>query len=162
MSTAFICGNIAEDSNNLLHSSEFAQVVRSIVLKNGIDRVFITKRNNFDLRIYVSLLTNTETKKVEIIELADTNKLNIVYYGRRDSGLRFKTICPFEHEVENKFLYRKLYDYAIENSDYMLTFIDFDDDISTYIAQEAEKRGVKVLNLADCFAKSIFGYMQKE
>ena len=54
---------------------------------------------------------------------------------------------PFKEDVKSTEFFSTLYGWMIDNSDYMLTFIADDSDISYYIKNQAVKNKVKVYNL---------------
>ena len=159
MSTAFLCGNLSEYAIDTL-GTQLQEAVKKTIEKYNIDKVFLVRKNDFDYRFYV-LSVMSHIENVEFVEITDKNKTDIEYYEIMNKGVSFKEIAPFEKEINNKCFYRTLYDYAIENSDYMITFYDFDDDISAVIEERAEAKGLKVINMKDYFSKTLFGYKLK-
>ena len=155
MSTAFLCGEMRPAAFELIRLWEYNAMIKSIVKKYNIDTVYITKRNDFDLEFYVSLVEERMADQVKIINLVDSNNYEIEYNKTLYNGISFKRFCPFNEGIENRCLYRTLYNYAIENSDYMITYLKYDDDISCYVAEEAEKKGVEIINIADMFERFV-------
>ena len=159
MSTAFLCGNLSEFALNTL-GTQFIEAVKKTIEEYSIDKVFLVRKNDFEYRFFV-LSVMSHIENVEFVEIIDKNKKDIEYREKMDKGVQFEKIAPFEKEINNKCFYRTLYNYAMENSDYMITFNDFDEDISAVIAERAEEKGLKVINMKDYFSKTLFGYKLK-
>jgi hypothetical protein len=70
-------------------------------------------------------------------------------YRTRQYKGAYKIFCPFEKEIENEKLYQTLYDYATENSDCLIAYSKFDDDISNQIIKIAADKGKAVFNIAE-------------
>ena len=147
MSTAFLCGYIDEGFHSRFDLVAFINTVKSIIEENGIKKIYHCKRNFFDVKVceYVKFF---DFDNVEIIELRDIHKKDNDY-RLRQSDYAYAPFCPFENEIENSKLYQTLYDYAIENSEILITYSKFDDDISQQIIKKTEKKGRKVINIAD-------------
>ena len=147
MSTAFLCGYIEEGFHSRFDLVVFINTVKSIIEENDISKIYHCKRNFFDVKIceYVKLFG---FDNVEIIELRDIHKKDNDY-RLRQSGYAYIPFCPFEKEIENSKLYQTLYDYAIENSDILITYSKFDDDISQQIIKRMLEKGKKVFNIAE-------------
>ena len=147
MSTAFLCGYIEEGFHSSFDLVAFINTVKRIVEENEIKKIYHCKRNFFDVKIceYVKLFG---FENVEIIELRDIHKKDNDY-RLRQSDHAYIPFCPFETEIENSKLYQTLYDYAIENSEILITYSKFDDDISQQIIKKTEEKGKKVINIAE-------------
>ena len=145
MSTAFLCGYIEENFHNDFDLIRFINTVKRIIEENNIEKIYHCKRNFFDIKIcdYVSYLCSDD---IEIIELRDIHKKDSDYRFRQYNRA-YRTFCPFEKEIENSKLYRTLYDWAIDNSDILITYSKFDDDISQQIIKRMLEKGKKVLIL---------------
>ncbi len=146
MSTAFLCGNIDENYFKSVDITNFINIIKSIIEENNIEKIYHCKRTFFDVKLcgIVSFLK----PDIEIIELRDIHKKDNDY-RLRQSNNAYLPFCPFETEIENSKLYQTLYDYATENSEILITYSKFDDDISQQIIKKAEERGKKVINIAE-------------
>ena len=145
MSTAFLCGCIEEGFHNEFDITGFISTVKRIIEENDIKRIYHCKRNYFDIKLcdYICFAASD----VEIIELRDIHKKDSDYLFRQHNRA-YKTFCPFEKEIENGKLYQTLYDWAINNSDILITYSKFDDDISKTVINKTVKKGKTVFNIA--------------
>ena len=146
MSTAFLCGNIDEGFLSSIDITEFINTVKSIIEENKIDRIYHCRRTAFDIKFceIISFIN----PDVEIIELRDIHKRDTEYKLKQHSGA-YKILCPFEKEIANEKLYQTLYDFATENSDCLIAYSKFDDDISSLIIKRAYENGKVVFNVAE-------------
>ena len=155
MSTAFLCGSIPPAAFQRMKIRDLNRIVKSIIDENGIDRIYLTKRNDFDIDFYISMQASN-IKNVEMVLLADLKNFDTEYRKTIFEGIEFKAFCPFEEPLNKNQLFISLYDYAIDNSDYMITYLKYDDDISAGIAKKAKDKGLKVLNIAEYLESKCF------
>jgi hypothetical protein len=146
MSTAFLCGYIDEGFFSHVDITDFINVVKSIIEENDIKKIYHCKRTYFDVK-FCDIISFLKFD-IEIIELRDIHKNDLEYRTRQYKGA-YKIFCPFEKEIENEKLYQTLYDYATENSDCLIAYSKFDDDISKRIIKKAADKGKAVFNIAE-------------
>ena len=151
MSTAFICGYMPKELCLKVRMAQINRRVCSFISDNNIDRIFMCKRTDFDLSIFMGLVANhlLDFNNIEIIELVDGYKMDFEYRMMYADAVKFKRLCPFDKELDNKVLYKSLYDYAIEHSDFMITYARYDNDISLQVMERAKEKGLKIYNIAD-------------
>ena len=146
MSTAFLCGNIEEDYFSHYDVTKFINIINSIIDENGITKIYHCRRTFFDTKICELLWFFR--KDIEIVEIRDIHK-NDFDYKTRQNNRAYMFICPFETEIENSKLYQTLYDYAIDNSNILIAYSKFDDDISKQIIRRANEKRKTVINIAE-------------
>ena len=144
--TAFLCGNIEQDFFYHFDITEFINNIRRIIEDNNIKKIYHCKRTYFDVK-FCDLVRFLKFD-IEIVQLCDIYKDDKEYRTRQNKGA-YKILCPFEKEIENEKLYQTLYDFAIENSDCLIAYSKFDDDISNQIIKKAAEKGKAVFNIAD-------------
>ena len=147
MSTAFLCGYIEEDYFSHYNITKFISIVKSIIEENNIDKIYHCKRTYFDVK-FCDMVKVLKFDGIEIIELRDIHKKDSDYIFKQHNRA-YKPFCPFENEIENNRLYQTLYDWAIDNSDCLITYSKFDDDISQRIIKKTSAKGKKVINIAE-------------
>ena len=147
MSTAFLCGFIDEDYFSHYDIRRFIEIVKSIIEENSIDKIYHCKRTNFDIK-FCEIISFLRFDDIEIIEIRDIYKKDFEYHYKQRKGA-YKIFCPFEKEIDNSVLYITLYDWAIENSDILIAYSKFDDDISKQIIKKTEAKGKQVINVAE-------------
>ena len=147
MSTAFLCGFIDEDYFSHYDITSFIEIVKSIIEENDIDKIYHCRRTNFDIK-FCEIISFLRLDDIEIIELRDIYKNDFEYRYKQRKGA-YKIFCPFEKEIDNSVLYKTLYDWAIENSDILIAYSKFDDDISKQIIKKAKDKGKQVINVAE-------------
>ncbi|MBQ9531983.1 MAG: hypothetical protein IJR70_07915 [Eubacterium sp.] len=147
MSTAFLCGFIDEDYFNHYDITRFIEIVKSIIEENKIDKIYHCRRTYFDIK-FCEIISFLRFDDIEIIELRDIYK-NDFEYRYKQLKNAFRVYCPFKEEIDNSVLYKTLYDWAIENSDILITYSKFDDDISKQIIERAKEKEKQVFNIAD-------------
>lgn len=147
MSSAFVCGNINEINKHYLHTTKTRKVIADYIKENHIDTIYLCKRNDFDYSIFVA--TIMEYLQVHFITLVDGHKTEYEYRTRLTEGVHFEELSPFEEEIDNQLLFQTLYRYAMEHCEYMITCVQYDDDLSALMMKQAMEQGVSVLNLAD-------------
>ena len=150
MSAAFLCGNIDEEYLKQIDITALINTVKSIIEENAIDRIYHCKRTFFDVK--VCNIINFLNYDIEIIELRDIHKKDAEYRLKQNRGA-YKILCPFDKEIENGKLYQTLYDFAIDNSEILIAYSKFDDDISKFVIESAEEKGKTVFNIAEMFLK---------
>jgi hypothetical protein len=146
MNTAFLCGNIDEGFFSHIDITKFMNIVKSIIEENNIERIYHCKRTFFDVKFCD--IVDFLKLDIEIIELRDIHKNDLEYRTRQNIRV-YRIFCPFEKEIENDKLYQTLYDYALNNSDCLIAYSKFDDDISNQIIKIAAEKGKTVFNIAD-------------
>ena len=147
MSTAFLCGFIDEDFFSHYDITKFIAIVKSIIEENSIDKIYHCKRTYFDIR-FCDMVKFLEFDNIEILELRDIYKDDFEY-RHKQRKTAYRIIYPFDNEIDNSVLYQTLYDWAIENSDILIAYSKFDDDISRQIIKKANEKGIKVINVAE-------------
>ena len=150
MSAVFLCGNIDEEYLKKTDITALINIVKSIIEENKINRIYHCKRTAFDIKIcdVISFLN----PDIEIIELRDIHKKDAEYRLKQNMGA-YRILCPFEEEIENGKLYQTLYDFAMDNSEILIAYSKFDDDISKFVIESTEEKGKTVFNIAEMFLK---------
>ena len=147
MSTAFLCGYIEEGFHKHFDLVGFINVVKTIIKENNIEKIYHCNRTYFDTK-FCDLVSFWGFDSVEIIELKDIYKKDYDYRLRNNKRADM-IFCPFEEEIDNSVLYKTFYDWAIDNSDILITYSKFDDDISQRIIKKTSAKGKKVINIAE-------------
>lgn len=153
MKTCFVCGSIYEKTYRMLGYETFFSLVDNFLKTNNIECVYSCLRNDFDYLVkeVCDTLCNSHIKYIEII--GKTNSYNhFVYLADPMADCR----CPVKEEIHHNKYYATLYNWMMENCDYMLTFLEDDGDIAFYIKDFAKKKHVKVCNLASAVHKKVF------
>ena len=147
MSTAFLCGKIEEDYLKQIDIIKFINIVKCIIEENNIDKIYHCKRTAFDVKI-CDIISYLRFDNIEIIELMDIHKNDTEYRVKQPKGV-YKIFCPFKEEIDDSVLYQTLYNYAMDNSDILIAYSKYDDDISQQIIEKAKEKGKKVFNIAN-------------
>ena len=147
MSTALLCGFIDEDFFSHYDITKFIDIVKTVIEENKIDKIYHCKRTYFDIR-FCDMVKFLKYDDIEIFEIRDIYKNDFEYRNKQRKGA-YKIIYPFENEIDNSVLYQTLYDWAIENSDILIAYSKFDDDISNQIIKKATEKGMLIINVAD-------------
>lgn len=162
MSAAFLCGNFSAGLTHFITICDIGKIVKEYIKNEKIDKIYLTNRNQFDSMVYESIAFR-RIENIEFVLLRDKRNSDIDYIKNiQSTGVVLKSYCPFDKRIDNDKLYETIYNYAIENSEYMITYLKYDDDISKHIAERAEKKNIKILNIADDFEKMLIYNTAKE
>jgi len=147
--TAFLCGRIDEKYLKQIDITKLINIIKSIVEENNIFRIYHCKRTAFDVKI-CDIIGYLRFDNIEIIELSDIHKKDTEYRVKQPKGV-YKIFCPFKEEIDDSVLYKTLYNYAMDNSDILIAYSKYDDDISQQIIEKAKEKGKKIINIAKLY-----------
>ena len=134
MSKCFLCGSFYDYEYPYIGYRKLNEMFYEFVLKHRIDTVYSCHRNAFD--DIMEQICNSVKDSLGI-------KLIYVYDDR--------LISPLTSPPSFDSLYTAFYNWMIEQSDYMITNIADDSDISQFIMQKAKQKGLKIYNFMMSF-----------
>ena len=149
MSKCFICGSFYDYEYPYIGYRKLYELFYDFVLKHRIDTVYSCHRNAFD--DIMEQICNSVKDSLGI-------KLIYVYEDRLISPPNgfmpysvSESISPLTSPPSFDSLYTAFYNWMIEQSDYMITNIADDSDISQFIMQKAKQKGLKIYNFMMSF-----------
>ena len=149
MSKCFICGSFYDYEYPYIGYRKLNEMFYEFVLKHRIDTVYSCHRNAFD--DIMEQICNSVKDSLGI-------KLIYVYEDRLISPPNgfmpysvSESISPLTSPPSFDSLYTAFYNWMIEQSDYMITNIADDSDISQFIMQKAKQKGLKIYNFMMSF-----------
>ena len=148
MSKCFLCGSFYDYEYPYIGYRKLNEMFYEFVLKHRIDTVYSCHRNAFDI---MEQICNSVKDSLGI-------KLIYVYEDRLISPPNgfmpysvSESISPLTSPPSFDSLYTAFYNWMIEQSDYMITNIADDSDISQFIMQKAKQKGLKIYNFMMSF-----------
>ena len=149
MSKCFLCGSFYDYEYPYIGYRKLNEMFYEFVLKHRIDTVYSCHRNAFD--DIMEQICNSVKDSLGI-------KLIYVYEDRLISPPNgfmpysvSESISPLTSPPSFDSLYTAFYNWMIEQSDYMITNIADDSDISQFIMQNAKQKGLKIYNFMMSF-----------
>ena len=149
MSKCFLCGSFYDYEYPYIGYRKLNEMFYEFVLKHRIDTVYSCHRNAFD--DIMEQICNSVKDSLGI-------KLIYVYEDRLISPPNgfmpysvSESISPLTSPPSFDSLYTAFYNWMIEQSDYMITNIADDSDISQFIMQKKKKKGLKIYNFMMSF-----------
>ncbi len=149
MSKCFLCGSFYDYEYPYIGYRKLNEMFYEFVLKHRIDTVYSCHRNAFD--DIMEQICNSVKDSLGI-------KLIYVYEDRLISPPNgfmpysvSESISPLTSPPSFDSLYTAFYNWMIEQSDYMITNIADDSDISQFIMQKAKQKGLKIYNFMMSF-----------
>ena len=147
MSKCFLCGSFYDYEYPYIGYRKLNEMFYEFVLKHRIDTVYSCHRNAFDdimEQICNSVKDSLGTKLIYVYEDRLISPPNgFMPYSVSES------ISPLTSPPSFDSLYTAFYNWMIEQSDYMITNIADDSDISQFIMQKAKQKGLKIYNFYD-------------
>ena len=147
MSKCFLCGSFYDYEYPYIGYLKLNEMFYEFVLKHRIDTVYSCHRNAFDdimEQICNSVKDSLGIKLIYVYEDRLISPPNgFVPYSVSES------ISPLTSPPSFDSLYTAFYNWMIEQSDYMITNIADDSDISQFIMQKEKQKGLKIFNIYD-------------
>ena len=149
MSKCFLCGSFYDYEYPYIGYRKLNEMFYEFVLKHRIDTVYSCHRNAFDdimEQIFNSVKDSLGIKLIYVYEDRLISPPNgFMPYSVSES------ISPLTSPPSFDSLYTAFYNWMIEQSDYMITNIADDSDISQFIMQKAKQKGLKIYNFMMSF-----------
>lgn len=156
MNNCFVCGSIYENSYDLIGYEKLFEIVFDFLKKHDFDNIYFAGRNSFDEIIEEIYNSSKFNYKANFLQVVDDDINVFPYFVDVKGNNQDNAVIPFKGEkIEAMKLYSTLYEWMAENSNYMLTFLIDDSDITINIKNMAEKKGVRIFNIANYVDKSI-------
>jgi hypothetical protein len=149
MASCFLCGSV-EESEVWFESEEiFTNLIFDFITSNDIRTIYTLSRNIFDDIVEDALNDTKDRHNAELVKVV-YDKSPAVSLNVRLSSFRWngEIVCPIDDVIDPMITYRTLYKWTVDNSNYMLTYYIDDSDITINVLEMAQKKGVKIYNLA--------------
>ena len=149
MSKCFLCGSFYDYEYPYIGYRKLNEMFYEFVLKHRIDTVYSCHRNAFDDIMEQICNSVKDSLGIKLIYVYDDRLISppngFMPYSVSES------ISPLTSPPSFDSLYTAFYNWMIEQSDYMITNIADDSDISQFIMQKAKQKGLKIYNFMMSF-----------